>query len=493
MSEIVSRICELKTEINDTCRLNGREPIFHPSSENEKIGVRLSNFSSNSKDNFREFVTMVHKFIIEASGNGNRLPNHPKADSMMGHVRELRNHFLHVREYDKPRDVKKKFSKVGDIYQVLIGKRAPRGEDWQLLQTNLLREVQEGLENIAISPNLRKPQPQNDSWKLRVFEDNRIFIFGEKPAFSRIASKRGYLSNLAEIPVFIPDFTLVPPPHLGSTESVVYVTSLPEFRSTVSNFAKCVKEMESAWIDNNNLRATYSPFSWSLSEDNYFKYGIGSVNLIKELESTRRTTIGAIMMGCFGEHYNRTCLLVLYGYRKGDRVDVATDLYLSCIPADWEWITDLYNKAFKHIDIAEFKVDYFSIEPLRFMVWESKERRVKLDVIGGIRREGYGLSKEDRSTDIFTGTIIRNSSIPLSSYEITEKWNVSPDISLENPLKLLDESVISITNSVPCCDEIQAGKLLDVNAPEVKMMVFGASGSSIFGITVHSTGPRFKK
>jgi hypothetical protein len=63
---------------------------------------------------------------------------------------------------------------------------------------------------------------------------------------------------------------------------------------------------------------------------------------------------------------------------------------------------------------------------------------------------------------------------------------------IENPVKKLDELVVSITNTVPTCQEIDRGFVIDVNPPSVGMIMFSTYGADIFGINVNCTGPRFK-
>ena len=191
---------------------------------------------------------------------------------------------------------------------------------------------------------------------------------------------------------------------------------------------------------------------------------------------------------------------MLYAYKKGRIIlDIGVDLYLSCIPANWDWFEELY-RAHRHFSFLEddIKIEHFSVEPLRFLTWFPSERqKTKLEILGGIRREGFGLSQEDRKTDMFSGIIVNNSSFVELDYHVNEAWNIHPRPEffpiIKNPLHVLNECIISITNPVPYCDEVELGKIIDVDAPAVKMFLFDAYGATIFGITIHSTGPEIER
>jgi len=496
IKNIVRKIVELKTNCNKACWLHGREPIFHPSSESEKLASELPLFMCKTDYDFKIFIEMIFKFILEASGNGKRLPkDDPRIDSMEDIIKELRNHFSHDREHGKRAEVRRKYKRVGDIYEALIGKRVPREEeDWRNLQIAVLQLVVKGLQrihNLLSEPSFREKIPHE---VISIYEDNRVFIFGKKPILSRTAIKKGFLSALADIPVFIPTFTWVPPPQLGDTQSAVYITSRPPYYGKPNQFANFVREVEKKWRESKYLLETYGPLFWTISEDNRFTYGCGADNLAKEVNKHKRASLGAIMHGCFGEHYDRTCFLVLYGYKKGQIVkDVGVDIYLSCIPISWEWIEDLYS-AFKHFGTAgdKMNIQHFSVEPISFCRWSiARNRKINLKIIGGIGRYGFGLQKDDERIYYYRGVIVNNSSLRQLNYYLKESWNM--DLSeFKYPLKILDESVISLTNPVPSCEELELGSVVNVNFINVSMFTFDAYGGAIYGIAVHSVGPEIK-
>jgi hypothetical protein len=93
------------------------------------------------------------------------------------------------------------------------------------------------------------------------------------------------------------------------------VTSKPPCYGSISEFSNFIKDIEEKWKNAPYLRSTYGSLNWTLSDDGYFIYGNGAKNLELELPKHSRVAIGGVMQGCFGEHYDRTCFLIIFAYR----------------------------------------------------------------------------------------------------------------------------------------------------------------------------------
>jgi hypothetical protein len=509
---LIKKIVSLRLKINDASMFQGQGQIFSPVLENEQIVAELASFSCKSELDFQKFVEMLYKFIIEASekesDKGSKLPDDPIINNLAYSIRKLRNHYLHAREQGDELDVQKKYRNISAIFFDLISKRVPSdNNDWTQLTVRMVNRVEEALERtyrlVSEGAVNRKPD----------YEDNRIFIIDSKPSISRKITKRGMLSSLASIPVFIPNFTHAPPPEIGGTKACVYATSKPPISGQVKEFGQFVKELEKKWFSAPYLLSTYGSLNWTISGDDSCVYGCGSENLVSELGKHRRVAIGAIMQGCYGEHYDRTCFLVLFAYRKGESVlDIGVDLYLSSFPVNWNGFDDLFT-AFRHFKSLQdpVKIEHFSVEPLRYLSWDSNSRRrVKLDVLGGIRREGFEPVGGDRETDVYSGIVVKSESFSKIKFKINTSWNAQNeqkltflkrkfladiDESLEEidcPINQLSELVMSVTNTVPFCSEVDAGNISSVNSPVVSAIVFDAYGGTIFGINVLCTSPRIK-
>jgi hypothetical protein len=508
-SETVADIVSSRIRCNEAARFQGKDPIFSPVLENERLVIELSSFHCHSEDDFRKLVEKLYKFIIESSGDGKRLPSDPWVDSMRLSISELRHHFIHAREHGEHRKVQLKYRKVSEIYHSLIGERVPSKKDWEKLGDALLKLTKEGLVRAVEVIRLGE--------RFSMHEDNNIVIIGTKPAISRTAEKRGILSALATIPVFIPHFTWVPPPQIGGTRACVYATSRPPCDSEIEEFGKFAQEVEQKWKLASYLLSTYGSLNWTISEDHKYTYGCGANNLIAELRKHSRAAIGGIMQGCYGEHYDRTCFLVLYAYRKGNRVlDIGVDFYLSCIPASWSGFEDIY-KSFDHfsrLEGSQVRIEHFTMEPLRYWSWASKtKKRMKLEILGGINREVFDLSRKERETGTYEGVIVTGNSLSSTKYVIQESWNIPetpidgpfhrrmrllqddqefPADELACPIGELDEIVVSITNTVPDCEEVDSRKIIDVNPPNISALLFNGFGADILGINVQCSGPRIR-
>jgi hypothetical protein len=155
------------------------------------------------------------------------------------------------------------------------------------------------------------------------------------------------------------------------------------------------------------------------------------------------------------------------------------------------------------------------MEPLRYWSWASKtKKRMKLEILGGINREVFDLSRSERETGTYEGVIVTGNSLSSTKYVTRESWNIPetpvdgpfhrrmrllqdyqefPADELGCPIGVLDEIVVSITNTVPDCEEVDSGKIIDVNPPNISTLIFNGFGADILGINVQCTGPRIRE
>ena len=200
------------------------------------------------------------------------------------------------------------------------------------------------------------------------------------------------------------------------------------------------------------------------------------------------------MQGCYGEDYGKTCFLVLSGYRKGDIVlDIIADLYLSCIPTDWTEFNRLF-KTFRNLQDSPVTIDNFSLTPLTYYCWEAKKpKRIKIDILGGLGREGYGHKHSDRETDTYSGVIVKAKSFSGLEFECTKGCPDRGDpLKHLNPIYQLKELVVSITNTIPYCNEAGSGLIANVFAPRISTIMFDAYGATIHAININCTSPTIR-
>lgn len=484
--DIVANILSLRKSINQARLQKQKETIFSAVIENEQIAFELPNLSCETENDFRRLIEKLYKLIIESSGDGSRFPSDSRIEVNLSAIRELRNHFLHAREHGKEKDVKNKYRKVGEIYYKICGKRVPSDQDWENARIGILKLAEDCLERT-----FEITAQEKTASSIPIYHDNKIELFtnGKRSAFQ--SRKRKGMAALSSIPVFIPDFTMYSPlPNVG-VDAAVRVSSRPPFKAGVSQFCNFIKEIETKWKTAPHLLETYGSLNWSMSDDGHFAFGCGAENLSKELIKHRRVAIGGIMQGCYGEDYAKTCFLVVHGYRKGDIVrDICAELYLSCIPTDWKDFNYLF-KAFKNLHDMDITIERYSLQPLHLYSWRADERkRIKLEILGGLGREGFGDNKADRETDTYSGVIVKGKSLVDLNFKCTDgATNEDEEMRHLNPIYQLKEVVVTITNTVPYCDELKAGLVNDVFAPRISMVLFDAYGATIHAINVHCTSP----
>ncbi len=157
---------------------------------------------------------------------------------------------------------------------------------------------------------------------------------------------------------------------------------------------------------------------------------------------------------------------------------------MSCIPTDWTNFENLF-KAFRHLDDCVVNIKNYSLKPLTFFSWETKQpTRVKLNIKGGLRREGYLDMKNDRETDNYGGVIVEAKSF--SHLKFYRSGSSQPPDSSEhlNPIYQLKDVVVNITGAVPYCEEVSSGLITDVTSPRISTILFDAYGATIHAISI---------
>lgn len=332
---------------------------------------------------------------------------------------------------------------------------------------------------------LELPKKRLKKWP---FEDRRVYIFGEKPKAFANFSKKGPFSRVSECVVFLPHFTWVAPPNFGEWWQSCRVTYEVPRGCSVSEFSEFITEVEDTWEKMMGvfLLDAY-PSYWSISDDHYMTFGCGAKNLIEALKSSRYGTLAAVLQGCFGEHYDRTCFLIVYGQLRSENyiAYLGMDTYLSCVPIDWRWLQKVYSP-FR--TFGEFQgIDNYSIYDIPAIVHRSKRKQIKPKFLGGIER--LGPESKNREYDQFAGVMVQVQDMHKIPYDI--EYTHDADSGIEThldgcPLKYFDYFICSITNPPPLCMDLETRKVESITVPRTTTMLFPAPGFSIYGITAHS-------
>ena len=111
----------------------------------------------------------------------------------------------------------------------------------------------------------------------------------------------------------------------------------------------------------------------NMRADELFKVGLKDLKKRPELKNHARASIGAILQGNFGEHFDKTFFLVLYGYKKGSVVkDVGIDFYLASVPLEWDWFQSIIG-SLKIYD-KNLKTVHYSLTKFPIVQWEPENR-----------------------------------------------------------------------------------------------------------------------
>ena len=148
ISELGTKIISERRMCNNAAKLCGQESIFKQTDKTEVISSQLPIFQCITEENFSLFIENIYMYIIESSGDGKRLKDSHKNTDAYKYIKELRHHFDHDREHGKLSEVKKKYEKIGEIYNLLIGVKVPKKEDWTNLQISLMKELLNLLDEV---------------------------------------------------------------------------------------------------------------------------------------------------------------------------------------------------------------------------------------------------------------------------------------------------------------------------------------------------------
>jgi hypothetical protein len=138
---------DLRKRCNEAARFQGLEPIFKPTTNTEYIAAKLPSYVSQTERDFKDFVDMLYRFLIESAGKRVLRPT-PKWEEALDAVKGLRHYFFHDLEHGDESSIEKKYKHVGAIYETLINKKLPEQNDWVKLQVELLKLASSGVQEI---------------------------------------------------------------------------------------------------------------------------------------------------------------------------------------------------------------------------------------------------------------------------------------------------------------------------------------------------------
>lgn len=151
-------VCKLITQINEQCRLAGRDHIFKLTNRFAESLVSLPNVAAVNQRVFGEFVDCLYFIIYEGAGKDNLrfmdLFDDDSSAEPVWELKNIRNFFVrHDVDHGKERAVRKKEKRLSEIFNGLINSDLPRSRsDFSNAQYEFLGRIESFL--FAISDKL---------------------------------------------------------------------------------------------------------------------------------------------------------------------------------------------------------------------------------------------------------------------------------------------------------------------------------------------------
>ena len=146
-------IVEAWRRINRIAQFSGRPAIFQPSVDVVTVAAWLPFSFAGNEAEFGEVVDGLYKFIFEASGDGSRLRALAEPDeyAAVEDIVVLRHYYRHdLAQGASIHDSRRRFGRVGDVFERLVGKRLPCSPaDWHRACLALMQQAEGSLRAIA--------------------------------------------------------------------------------------------------------------------------------------------------------------------------------------------------------------------------------------------------------------------------------------------------------------------------------------------------------
>lgn len=350
----------------------------------------------------------------------------------------------------------------------------------------------------------------SDPYELYSSDSRAITLSGEEKPYRKV-KKTGGLVDLAECPVFLPEFSRwTPVPEFGNTKGMLMVNYQGFDFIRHDNFINKVGKVENQlnllnrYLDN----GLQGVLNWSISSFGFVCYGCGSETLLQAFEDGELGVITICACGEFrGASHHRSFLLLISGYcksREGNFTlvqDWEINIYLSTIPFSNGWIRALFSP-FLNEDAFPFSLLSYELVHPRFRVWRPVHRPdVVVPIKGIIGRYRYTSSQE-----AIMGAAIANTKwFNPRLYKLDIEWqrsHANPDLDsserlwgiVDNergisdcPVGLLSECIVSLTNPVPLSNDIESGEVKSFYLPLIKHLELNVIGHRVHVIGLNAS------
>ncbi len=479
----IKELTRLYSSLNEISRCSGNAPFFKPTS---RIILAISEIEfPEDRDGFEKLVKNLFILFYEGSLGSKSLIQDLDNQKVIQKLKELRNHFEHDREHGDDSEVRRKYQKIGEIFDWLIGKKYPiESRDWALAGSSLIQKFIDFLNYLTIElPNIQIIASRSE---LEEFFDHKFTLFpsGVEKFHSSKIRESDFIRGHSLI--FLPTFKFSCLPEFGDTRQAIYLTS-EAHKADFDDFKNFVIDIEDKWTNagSNDFGPDSKLTPWSITLDNRLVYGSGAENLIeatKGIYRNKRASFSMVLQGIYGEDNTCTFFIVIGSDIKGGSFRYNfMDFYLSSVPIDWEWIK-LFNNSMDELSKYNVKATNYALKSYRYYEWHSEQSiKLKKGIIGGFGRNGF----ENRNWDSFEGLVINSDDLP-SDFKLDpeESWKSKYGLPLTCPNEWLEEFVASPTNDPPSFDELKGGNLTEILNPKIYALGFPAKGWGIFALNI---------
>ncbi len=346
-----------------------------------------------------------------------------------------------------------------------------------------------------------------------VEDDDRIFLLSGDSYPYRTISKTGSFWQLSQCPVFLPELTVhVEPPQFAGLGSPILVGYHSLRDLTIGEFTNKAGRVETLLSSMLQYFDVQPKLYWSISTNGKLTYGSGMNNLQRALTDGHLGVICLATCGEFrGSPTKASFMLVISGYCRGrpgqEIVSYPTmDLYLSFIPVSNDWLEDLF-KPFVNEERLPFHSLSYESGRAELKIWRPRvSPKMKPRIMGVIRRYRYrpkgpfeiGAVISDSAWYSprlyeFVHAMIPKTSTQLLPYGFPYKQN--QDRRDQNPVELLDELVVRLTNPVPAYDDVFKGPPEGVDSftlPLIQQLTLEGDGHTVhvLGLNGGPSAPR---
>lgn len=342
-------------------------------------------------------------------------------------------------------------------------------------------------------------------------EDNSALMLPDNKQEFRVCKKRGYLSQLAQCPLFLPDSSIYgrfPRFGVGNFPLAIGFSHAPaltarDFIDRARQVEKLVRSMPWYFSTISLTPRLY----WSISDDGEFAYGCGVNKFQKAIRAGLKGAVSMAVCGEFLGSINKSSLLlVISGYCRygtGQPPLIAyteISLYLSFLPTESDWVRTLL-KPFLFGDRRIFHTLAYEPQRVELREWRLKREFEQVPKIKGVIHMVKSLPKDDfteidaviadcdwyRAEEFLPtpASFDRENSLP--TRPATEPLPSEVSSHEVCPLEVLDEAPVMLTNPLVSLEEVKQGSPDGVDSfdyPNVSQFKVPGYGHTIYIISV---------